>query len=353
MQAEITTTESTTKTASRSSNSSAEERAASSLLPVEPAATCKAGSTLTEDGDFEDTIDGVSEQIITNALLDPDANSLAFSIPSVIGASTVYARFRYGEFGLGPKGLAQIGEVEDYVLEVAPPIVAANIDADFDRDGDVDGADFLSWQRGFGIQTNALAGNGDANESGSVDAEDLTHVLAALGQTSSTVAAVQDSGGSAESSGAFAALAAPANYEANYGEEDAALLALDYRLVQPGFREDVVADPVSDSNASDGNASDTDTSGNDTSGNDLASIASVVQRRAFAPARKVATPTVSEPTSQEQFVKQVDQGFSARELAYAKRQENKEALAIRRADEASEKAALAVALSEDTDWRLG
>ena len=42
---------------------------------------------------------------------------------------------------------------------------------DFDQDTDIDGEDFLRWQRGFGIGT-ALA-EGDANNDGAVDAADL------------------------------------------------------------------------------------------------------------------------------------------------------------------------------------
>ncbi len=42
---------------------------------------------------------------------------------------------------------------------------------DFDQDGDVDGDDFLRWQRGFGIGT--ALGQGDANNDGAVDAADL------------------------------------------------------------------------------------------------------------------------------------------------------------------------------------
>jgi len=44
-------------------------------------------------------------------------------------------------------------------------------DADFDQDGDVDGSDFLAWQRGFGSGT-TLA-QGDANGDGQVDDLDL------------------------------------------------------------------------------------------------------------------------------------------------------------------------------------
>jgi len=45
--------------------------------------------------------------------------------------------------------------------------------ADFDGDGDVDGADFFTWQRGFGTLLGATHAMGDANGDGAVDAEDL------------------------------------------------------------------------------------------------------------------------------------------------------------------------------------
>ena len=45
--------------------------------------------------------------------------------------------------------------------------------ADFDGDGDVDGRDFLAWQRGFGTTTGALPEQGDANGDGAVNEADL------------------------------------------------------------------------------------------------------------------------------------------------------------------------------------
>ncbi len=44
---------------------------------------------------------------------------------------------------------------------------------DFDPDGDVDGADFLTWQRGLGITGTATVGQGDANGDMNVNAADL------------------------------------------------------------------------------------------------------------------------------------------------------------------------------------
>lgn len=48
-------------------------------------------------------------------------------------------------------------------------------DADFDGDGDVDGADFLAWQRGLGTTGNATAQQGDSDGDMDVDAADLAN----------------------------------------------------------------------------------------------------------------------------------------------------------------------------------
>ena len=44
--------------------------------------------------------------------------------------------------------------------------------ADFDEDNDVDGFDFLAWQRGFGM-TGASLNDGDADDSTTVDNDDF------------------------------------------------------------------------------------------------------------------------------------------------------------------------------------
>jgi len=46
-------------------------------------------------------------------------------------------------------------------------------DADFDMDNDIDGRDFLTWQRGLGTSSGAMYGQGDANSNGIIDGEDL------------------------------------------------------------------------------------------------------------------------------------------------------------------------------------
>jgi len=47
------------------------------------------------------------------------------------------------------------------------------LNADFDSDGDVDGSDFLTWQRGLGIPAGATLAQGDANADGAVNGADL------------------------------------------------------------------------------------------------------------------------------------------------------------------------------------
>jgi|GEM_PF-857396 len=54
--------------------------------------------------------------------------------------------------------------------------------ADFDTDGDIDGSDFLAWQRGFGTP-NATPADGDADNDSDVDAADLTIWQSQFGQT--------------------------------------------------------------------------------------------------------------------------------------------------------------------------
>ncbi|MBX3426817.1 MAG: PEP-CTERM sorting domain-containing protein [Pirellulales bacterium] len=82
-----------------------------------------------------------------------------------------------------PDGLGDIIEVISYTL-ASPPAT----DADFDDSGLVDGADFLTWQRGFGIMSGAAHAQGDADGDGAVDGADLTHWTAAYGGASATVA---------------------------------------------------------------------------------------------------------------------------------------------------------------------
>lgn len=62
-----------------------------------------------------------------------------------------------------------------FAMQATPltPIAMDPDTADFDQDSDRDGADFLAWQRGFGVTSLAGLSHGDANHSGTVTADDL------------------------------------------------------------------------------------------------------------------------------------------------------------------------------------
>jgi hypothetical protein len=76
--------------------------------------------------------------------------------------------------GTGYNGTVSIsylgGTGNDVVLNLTAGAVN---DADFDNDGDVDGSDFLTWQRGLGIGSGATNSQGDADGNGAVNGADL------------------------------------------------------------------------------------------------------------------------------------------------------------------------------------
>ncbi len=132
------------------------------------------------DGDFND----LNERLVfsgigaatNNVLLSAGANQLFVDVPAGVNLANVYARFRYGEQTINSiNGEAVIGEVEDYLLPVAPPAIPAivGIPADSTGDGRVDGADFLNWQRNFGKTTGATQTHGSVDGDGDVDKYDL------------------------------------------------------------------------------------------------------------------------------------------------------------------------------------
>ena len=97
----------------------------------------------------------------------------------------------------GPDGLYFTDLYKD--LDASSPIepgarvyrvrYTAGGDADFDLDGDVDGLDFFSWQRGFGITSGAQRSDGDATHDEVVDAADLTVWQGEFGNLPSTTSA--------------------------------------------------------------------------------------------------------------------------------------------------------------------
>jgi hypothetical protein len=94
------------------------------------------------------------EQIVAGAVVVEGDNVLTFAVPADAVATPTFARFRLSTTaGLGPKGVALDGEVEDYAVQLAPPVPAVDYQfipdtpgggryvfraADLDGDGDAD-----------------------------------------------------------------------------------------------------------------------------------------------------------------------------------------------------------------------
>ena len=78
-----------------------------------------------------------SERIFGDqSLVSSVPNVLTFSVPNTATAGDTYARFRFNSAGgLGPNGPAEDGEVEDYLVQIVPP-VWQNQDDNIDVNGD-------------------------------------------------------------------------------------------------------------------------------------------------------------------------------------------------------------------------
>jgi hypothetical protein len=96
--------------------------------------------------------------------------------------------------------IVTIDESNMFAYEVTPIYSATDVvlhiddiflSADFDHDADVDGADFLTWQTGFGLTMQDDNTGGDANGDGVVSGEDLSIWGTQLGSTFSALAAAR------------------------------------------------------------------------------------------------------------------------------------------------------------------
>ncbi|MDZ4658612.1 MAG: S8 family serine peptidase [Bythopirellula sp.] len=127
----------------------------------------------------QDGLFSASERVFDDQLLPVGTSVFTVNVPTaLLTDGKVFARFRYGEQGLDSAfSTALRGEVEDYSIDVVSTAIDPGVQIlhgpDFDEDGDVDGRDFLAWQRGFGKTTNVTPADGDANSDGTVDGEDL------------------------------------------------------------------------------------------------------------------------------------------------------------------------------------
>jgi hypothetical protein len=155
--------------------------------PSEVAANTGAGPTLQGDGIALELNLAAITANMTLTLIDnqtPDPITGFFENPAITkdlyeeGASITGAGFN-GTVSISYVG----GNGNDVVLSL---VVAPN--ADFNGDGLVDGQDFLTWQRSFGVSSGATRALGDANGDGAVNQADFTVWSAQFGTSPSHAA---------------------------------------------------------------------------------------------------------------------------------------------------------------------
>lgn len=117
------------------------------------------------------TIDPTTLTFFHGFVFDPLVSSPAINAGdpnAVAGVGDVPTHDQIGA-GRVDNGRIDVGAFES---DLSP--VLSTSAADFDSDSDVDGSDFLAWQRGFGLLTGANPSDGDADGNGAVDGDDLT-----------------------------------------------------------------------------------------------------------------------------------------------------------------------------------
>ncbi|HEX6960533.1 MAG TPA: dockerin type I repeat-containing protein, partial [Lacipirellula sp.] len=125
--------------------------------------------------------DGIALSLNLSAVLNSGTltlinNQTTHSITGFFEDAATGGLYEEGEsvLGTGYNGSVTISYVGGTGNDVVLNLVASSAPtADFDSDGDVDGADLLAWQRGLGTPDGAARSDGDANGDGAVDATDL------------------------------------------------------------------------------------------------------------------------------------------------------------------------------------
>jgi hypothetical protein len=159
----------------------------------------------------------------TDISMEPTASGLLGQSYLPVAKQALFNGAADGALGQNLEGLALgprladgswllVGVVDDHPGDLdtlsANTVVAftatANASADFDSDGDVDGRDFLAWQRGVGKTVGAKLADGDADRDGDVDAADLTVWKGAA--SSAAIAATPEPNGAALIGSALGAL---------------------------------------------------------------------------------------------------------------------------------------------------
>lgn len=123
----------------------------------------------------------------TNAIIELSDSSVDNTEHIYIGADQDVTFLEPGTYTLEVSADGFI--TQDYGLAWRTSTLFDEASADFDEDGDVDGSDYLIWQRGLGLLLGASHGDGDADGDGDVDNADLAIFEADYG-TSALVTSV-------------------------------------------------------------------------------------------------------------------------------------------------------------------
>jgi hypothetical protein len=148
------------------------------------------------------------------AAINPGTYDFQVNVPSsIIGATRIAARFRWGEAGLSFKDVdhaAQIGEVEDYFFGIN------NLVGDYNRNGVVDAADFVLWKKQFGQSVPPFSG-ADGNGNGVIDQGDYDVWKANFGNSLPPGSGSIIAGGGMSESNSNSSQASAASLESNAG----------------------------------------------------------------------------------------------------------------------------------------
>jgi hypothetical protein len=125
---------------------------------------------LTWNVDIPGSFTGQSLANLNMALTDSFGQTVDQSLSAVDNVEHIYlTNLAAGDYTLTISSDAS----RDFGLAWRMSTLSDITSADFDEDGDVDGRDFLTWQRGFGKLIDSLHADGDADGDGDVDAADL------------------------------------------------------------------------------------------------------------------------------------------------------------------------------------
>jgi len=155
----------------------------SGVLRVENEGGRILGTTVLADGQWHNVVvtwanDGTPDISDAKLYVDGSLETISTSNPNAVNTG-VGSDVRIGRAVLDHYAASDIDEVAIFGFALTGTQISdlysqATVNADFDNDGDTDGADFLAWQRGFGTAApNAAPADGDADGDQDVDGEDL------------------------------------------------------------------------------------------------------------------------------------------------------------------------------------